>query len=137
MADQIITPMTNLLCCKELHKQLKALHTALGGFVNINLIATTEVDVSSLAVNSLEDELQHAEQEYARRKAIVDDTATGICNILVTLGIDSLNNEADKLAMQYHQETNPDKKIELCNNLVSEESIYYLTERIAQVIKTK
>ncbi|CEJ01928.1 hypothetical protein RMCBS344292_15948 [Rhizopus microsporus] len=127
----------SLIYVQELHKQLKALHTALGGFVNINLIATTEVDVSSLAVNSLEDELQHAEQEYARRKAIVDDTATGICNILVTLGIDSLNNEADKLAIQYHQETNPDKKIELCNNLVSEESIYYLTERIAQLKETQ
>ncbi|RCH99279.1 hypothetical protein CU097_015228 [Rhizopus azygosporus] len=127
----------SLIYVQELHKQLKALHTALGGFVNINLIATTEVDVSSLAVNSLEDELQHAEQEYARRKAIVDDTATEICNILVTLGIDSLNNKADKLVMQYHQETNPDKKIELCNNLVSEESIYYLTERIAQLKETQ
>lgn len=117
---------------QELHKQLEALSYALGGFVNTNLIATTEIDVSSLAVNSLEDELQRTEQEYVSRKAVVDHSVDEICFTIDTLGLNT-THELDILSKKYKSEVNPDNKMELCNLLVSEDSMDSIANRVAEL----
>lgn len=114
-----------------------ALSSALGNFVNKNLIATTEIDVSSLAVNSLEDELQRAEHEYANRKTLVDHSVNEMCNILATLGLDTTQNKRDSLIMEYHLETNPTNKMKLCNMFVSDDNMSWIAQRNAEVGKTR
>lgn len=106
----------------------------MGGFVNTNLIATTEIDVSSLAVNSLEDELQRTEQEYVSRKAVVDHSVDEICFTIDTLGLNT-THELDILSKKYKSEVNPDNKMELCNLLVSEDSMDSIANRVAEVKK--
>ncbi|KAG0750452.1 hypothetical protein G6F63_003400 [Rhizopus arrhizus] len=126
-----------LLHVQELHTQLGALSSALGNFVNKNLIATTEIDVSSLAVNSLEDELQRAEHEYANRKALVDHSVNEMCNILATLGLDITQNKRDSLIMEYHLETNPTNKMKLCNMFVSDDNMSWIVQRNAELKEIK
>ncbi|KAI9257641.1 microtubule associated protein-domain-containing protein [Sporodiniella umbellata] len=107
----------------------------LGGFVNTNLIESTEIDVSPLTVNSLEEELKRAEYEYTNRKAIIDDSTEEICITTATLGIESAHG-LDTLVKNYKKETNLDDRIELGNMLLSETNMNLIADRVGEVTQT-
>ncbi|EIE91357.1 hypothetical protein RO3G_16068 [Rhizopus delemar RA 99-880] len=89
------------------------------------------------AVNSLEDELQRAEHEYANRKALVDHSVNEMCNIIATLGLDTTQNKRDNLIMEYHLETNPTNKMKLCNMFVSDDNMSWIAQRNAELKEIK
>lgn len=127
---------TRLVNVKELYVQLEDFKVSLGDFVNTSRLMTTEIDVSSLAVNALEEEIQRCEIEYVNRKESVEDGVKQICNMMVVLGIKP-ENEQDILIDRYYHETLPNNKMALCNQLVSDTSLRYIATRISQLDQQK
>lgn len=120
----------------ELYLQLEDFKRAMGEFVNTTMLMSSDIDVSSLAVNALEEEIQRCEIEYVNRKESVEDGVKQISNILVILGLEPHTSQ-DKLIDQYYRETNPSNKMELCNQLVSTSNLRYISTRINQLEEQK
>jgi hypothetical protein len=112
--------------------QLEEFKTAMGDFVDTSMLMSKEVDVSSLAVNALEEEIQRCETEYINRKESVEDGVQQITSLLLLLGIQPTSQ--DQLIYNYYHETDPSNKMYLCNQLVSQDNLRYMGTRIGQVI---
>lgn len=113
--------------------QLEEFKSSMGSFVNTNmLMSSDEVDVSSLAVNALEEEIQRCEIEYVNRKATIEEGVKQISGLLVILGLVPESTQ-DKLIDQYYHEKEPENLMMLCNQLVSEENMRYISIRITEL----
>lgn len=111
--------------------QLEEFKAAMGDFVDTSMLMSKEVDVSSLAVNALEEEIQRCEIEYVNRKESVEDGVQQINCLLMLLGVQPTSQ--DKLIYSYYHETDPSNKMDLCNQLVSQDNLRYMGTRIEQV----
>ncbi|KAI9250643.1 microtubule associated protein-domain-containing protein [Helicostylum pulchrum] len=120
---------------KELYLQLEEFKAAMGDFVDTSMLMSKEVDVSSLAVNALEEEIQRCEIEYVNRKESVEDGVQQINNLLMVLGAQPTSQ--DELIYSYYHETDPNNKMDLCNQLVSQDNLRYMGSRIEQLEGTK
>lgn len=101
-------------------------------FVKINIDMTEQVDVSSLAFNALEEEIGRCEQEYADRKDMVERGVKQISSLFAMLGIDP-DTKHDLSIELYYRESDPEKKAQLCQQFVSNESLQYIAIRVEQV----
>ncbi|KAG2204114.1 hypothetical protein INT47_011597 [Mucor saturninus] len=119
---------------KELYIQLEEYKTSMQDFVNINM--EEQVDVSSLAVNALEEEIGRCEQEYTSRKDMVERGVKQISNLFAMLGIDP-DTPQDLAIEQYSRESDPEKKSQLCHQFVSNENLQYIAIRAEQLLEMK
>lgn len=101
-------------------------------FVNTSMMMSEQVDVSSLAVNALEEEIQRCEIEHASRKESVNIGVKHISNLLAMLAIEP-DTPQDRLIEQYHRETDQGIRNELCNQLVTNDNLRYISIRVEQV----
>jgi hypothetical protein len=118
--------------------QLEEFKSSMGDFVNTSMLISTpnEIDVSSLAVNALEEEIQRCEIEYVNRKESVEDGVKEISELVVILGLEP-ETAQDKLIDQYYREQEPANRMQLCHELVSEENMRYISIRIGQLEEMK
>jgi hypothetical protein len=115
---------------------LEEFKEAMGEFVNTDMLKSIDVDVSSLAVNALEEEIQRCENEYIQRKEQVDEGVKQTLSLLVTLGIEA-ESDRDRIIENYYRETDPTEKMHLCNILVSLDFMAYLKKRTAELDEQK
>lgn len=116
----------------DLYSQLEDFNEAMTDFVNTDMLKKIDVDVSSLAVNALEEEIQRCEDEYIRRKEEVDEGVKETLSLLVTLGYEA-ESDRDRIIENYYRETDPNQKMHLCNMLVSLEFMSYINNRINEL----
>ncbi|KAI8636609.1 microtubule associated protein-domain-containing protein [Parasitella parasitica] len=121
-----------LSAVKELYLQLQEFKQAMGNFVDTSMLMVNDIDVSTLAVHALEDEILRCEVEYIRRKEIIDHGVEQVSNLFVLLGIQP-ESDRDRLIQQFHIENDPDEKMNLCNILVSEDFMKYISQRAKEL----
>lgn len=116
--------------------QLEDFKSSMGDYVDTSMLLTSEVDVSSVAVNAIEEEIQRCEKEYIRRKSIIEQGAEQVFDLLITLGKEP-ESELEKIVYQFYRETAPAKKMEMCNMLVSEDNMRYIAHRVKKLNEEK
>lgn len=120
----------------ELYLQLEEFKQAMGDFVDASMLMANKIDVSSLAVNAIEEEIQRCEVEYIKRKETVDHGVEQIFNLFILLGIQP-ESDRDRIIEQFHLENDPNEKMHLCNILVSEDFMKYISKRIKELQEQK
>ncbi|KAI8380702.1 microtubule associated protein-domain-containing protein [Blakeslea trispora] len=121
---------------KELYEQLTGFQDVLGDFVNTSMMVSTEIDVSSLAVNALEEEIQRCQTEYANRKQSVEEGVNRIMSLCVLMGLEP-QSELEKAIEQFYREQDPDHRMHLFHQLATQDILGYITERVDQLEKQK
>ncbi|KAI8327298.1 microtubule associated protein-domain-containing protein [Choanephora cucurbitarum] len=121
---------------KDLYEQLNGFKIALGDFVNTSLMMSSEIDVSSLAVNALEEEIQRCQIEYANRKQSVEEGVNRIMSLCVLMGLEP-QSELDKAIEQFYREQDPDHRMHLFHQLVTQDILSYITQRVDKLEEQK
>ncbi|KAI8993324.1 microtubule associated protein-domain-containing protein [Pilobolus umbonatus] len=99
---------------------------------NDRLTQVKDIDVSTLAINALEEEIQRCEEEYNKRREQVKAGVRQLYSLFVLLGLD-LSNYLDLLVDRYYRESDENNKAELCNVLMTEDNMRYITNRIKEL----
>jgi hypothetical protein len=108
----------------------------MGNFVDTSMLLTSEIDVSSLAVNAIEEEIQRCEKEYIKRKSTVEQGAEQVFDLFIALGKEP-ESELEKTVYQFYRETAPTKKMQMCNMLVSDDNMRYIAHRVKKLNEEK
>jgi len=120
----------------EQYLQLKEFKQAMGDFVDTSMLKESKIDVSSVAVEAIDKEITRCEIEYMQRKEIVDDGVERICSLLSQLGLQA-ERDRDRIIELFHIENDPNEKMHLCNMLVSDDFMKYITKRIKELEEQK
>ncbi|KAG1118714.1 hypothetical protein G6F42_013137 [Rhizopus arrhizus] len=125
-----------LVVVEEQYLQLKEFKQAMGDFVDTSMLKESKIDVSSVAVEAIDKEITRCEIEYMQRKEIVDDGVERICSLLSQLGLQA-ERDRDRIIELFHIENDPNEKMHLCNMLVSDDFMKYITKRIKELEEQK
>ncbi|ORZ15019.1 microtubule associated protein-domain-containing protein [Absidia repens] len=122
---------------KELYGQLERYQANFGGFVNMQLVMTTDVDVSAPAMTTLKEEIQRCENEYNERTQQVDSGMHQIRHLWEILCV-APESDLDHLLEQFYKHQNDDdKKVAFYATLVNDQQLDNIMQTIAQLDELK
>lgn len=116
-----------------LQQELIRFRECLQSFVNSDLIAEQDTDVSTPAVAAMEEEIQRCQNEFRARTQYLDKCVKQIVDLWMMLGLLPKDDRDSDLYQLYDADVTAPEKLALYNKLVSDDNIHDIEQRIKEL----